>query len=555
MKKRILVVLFALALSANLHAQVTIGDLTAPAKGALLDLNKTVKGGLTLSNVKLANLYTIPATFPGMSSPPADAKAKFTGAMVYHTGGNNIAAGIYVWNGTNWAPVEENCLPADWLTVTLTSSTIIAKTGDPVTFSVSTGVGARCAEGETYEWYRAAAANAYGASSSYTTVYPESNKSITFSPANAYKVKVEASNIYSASAKATSNEVTVYVTNGSAVPSSLYDNNYDVSGAPCYDVDRSAARTDSFATGYGKTYSFVYGGAYSDLQVSYEDPHGLVDHIIQPVNKSNPTPSGKEPFTVVFKPVVKTSVPALGRDTVKLWVSYKVGTNAKLALRNIRLQDAACHCPARIDRLSDRWLTFACHNLGGLDITSDSQTLTQAHHGDWYRFGAAVASLTNVAANDGYSNTSEWSKKPVFITSDVAWPNTSIDANGVGNPCPAGWRLPTNPEFAAAINKTASNGELGTVNNELAYPGTWGGSNTNFSAYIKVGDYLYLPAAGIRHFSNGSLNNYPRGSHGYYWSRSAQSSSGWHAYFSNRSSNVGSSDRANGFSVRCVAVE
>jgi hypothetical protein len=83
-------------LSANLHAQVTIGDLTAPAKGALLDLNKAVKGGLTLSNVKLDNLYTIPATFPGMSSPPADVNTKFSGAMVYHIGENGIATGIYV---------------------------------------------------------------------------------------------------------------------------------------------------------------------------------------------------------------------------------------------------------------------------------------------------------------------------------------------------------------------------------------------------------------------------------------------------------------------------
>ncbi|MDR2087290.1 MAG: hypothetical protein LBP72_08965, partial [Dysgonamonadaceae bacterium] len=42
----------------------------------------TVKGGLTLSNVKLDNLYTIPAIFPGMSSPPADVNTKFTGATV-----------------------------------------------------------------------------------------------------------------------------------------------------------------------------------------------------------------------------------------------------------------------------------------------------------------------------------------------------------------------------------------------------------------------------------------------------------------------------------------
>jgi uncharacterized protein (TIGR02145 family) len=537
MRTKILVLSAALVLSANLRAQVSIGDLTAPAKGALLDLNKTVKGGLTLSNVKLDNLYTIPATFPGMSSPPPDVNTKFTGAMVYHTGGNNIAAGIYVWNGTNWTPATENCQPADLLSVTLTSSTVIAKIGAPVTFSVSTGVGARCAEGEEYDWK-------VNNVSSKTSDYPESSWTTSFSPADAYKVKVEASNIYSASAKATSNEVTVYVTDGSSVPASLHSVNHDVSGAPCYDVDRSAARADSFATGFAKTYSFVYGGDYSDLQVSCEDPHGLVDHIIQPANTSNPAASGKEPFTVVFKPGVKTSVPVSGRDTVKLWVSYKVGSEAKLALRNIRVQDAACHCPARIGHLSDRWLTFACHNLGATqNITSDSQTLGREHHGNWYRFGATAVSMANTLAHDT-NNT--WDNS-YYQDNSNPWANEGVP------PCPAGWRLPTIYELAAAINKNASDGSFVAGNNTLTESGNWIERTDNFSALLKVGDYLYLPAAGCRNRSDGSLGAH--GSIGYYWCSSADSSLGRCVYFQNGSQVVTTADRAYGFSVRCVAVE
>ncbi|MDR2086558.1 MAG: fibrobacter succinogenes major paralogous domain-containing protein, partial [Dysgonamonadaceae bacterium] len=464
----------------------------------------------------------------------------------------------------NWAPVEENCLPADSLTVTLSSSAVLAKTGAPVTFSVSTGVGARCAEGETYDWYQATGANAYGAVGS--TAYPASNKAIAFSPANTYKVKVEASNIYSASAKATSNEVTVYVTNGGGVPSSLYGINYDVLGAPCYDVKRSStepesgytARADSFASGYAKTYIFDYKVVYSDLQVSCEDPHGLVDRIVQPVNKSSSTAPGKEPFTVVFKSGVKSSVPVSGRDTVKLLISYNVGSDTKFAIRYIRVQDAACHCPARIDRLSDRWLTFACHNLGGEDITfATPQPLTRAHHGDWYRFGAAVASLTNVAANDGFSNVSEWENKPIFNTRDYDWPNTSIDANGVGNPCPAGWRLPTEPELIAAISKNPYNISITPENNSLTRYGTWSDSDsdkTNYSAYLKVGDYLYLPAAGQRQSGIGTLNS--RGRNGDYWSSSHSNTAGYLFIFDGVSTHeVRNVVRGAGCSVRCVAAE
>jgi uncharacterized protein (TIGR02145 family) len=557
MRTKILVLLFAIALvsSANLYAQVSIGGLEAPATGALLDLNKTVKGGLALSVVDLPNFQTIPNGFPGITSQTdvtVAVKSGFRGALVYNTGVTTPPAGIYVWNGTNWAPVEENCLPADSLTVSLITPVVIAKTGDPVTFSVSTGVGARCAEGETYDWYQAVAANAYGAAA-YTTVYPLSSKSIAFSPANTYKVKVEVSNIYSASAKARSNEVTVYVTDGGGVPAALYHVNYDVSGAPCYDVYRSStepepnytARADSFANGkYEKTYSFDYKGAYSDLQVNYEDPHGLVDHIIQPANTSNVAAFGKEPFTVVFKSGVKTSVPVSGRDTVKLWISYKVGTEAKFALRNIRVQDAACHCPARIDRLSDRWLTFACHNLGGLDITSSSQTLTYQHHGDWYRWGAKTASVVNTGTNNGGQG---WTSSNPDYQEPSEDDSAQKDAAGnnlwkaENNPCPAGWRLPD-------IN------ELNINRDALADLGAW--SDGNFSSCLKVGDYLYLPAAGGRNSSYGSL--YERGFHGTYWSSSASISTSGEAmamHLHNGYRNVDDNDRTYGFSVRCVAVE
>jgi uncharacterized protein (TIGR02145 family) len=94
---------------ANLHAQVTIGGLTDPAPGALLDLNGTggVRGGLLLSNVTLPNVSAIPESFPGVTSGNCntlEVKSNFRGAIVYHTGENNIPAGVYVWNGELWVP-------------------------------------------------------------------------------------------------------------------------------------------------------------------------------------------------------------------------------------------------------------------------------------------------------------------------------------------------------------------------------------------------------------------------------------------------------------------
>jgi uncharacterized protein (TIGR02145 family) len=96
---------------AGLQAQVTIGGLTNPAAGALLDLNSPggAKGGLVLSNVSLPDLTTIPfnseGAFPGVTSENKETvKAQFKGAIVYHTGENGIPAGVYVWNGEKWIP-------------------------------------------------------------------------------------------------------------------------------------------------------------------------------------------------------------------------------------------------------------------------------------------------------------------------------------------------------------------------------------------------------------------------------------------------------------------
>jgi uncharacterized protein (TIGR02145 family) len=81
--------------------------------GALLDLNSPTgnKGGLLLSNVELTDLTTIPFegpnAFPGVDSDnKEDVKFQFRGAIVYHTGGNDIAAGVYVWNGKWWTPAD-----------------------------------------------------------------------------------------------------------------------------------------------------------------------------------------------------------------------------------------------------------------------------------------------------------------------------------------------------------------------------------------------------------------------------------------------------------------
>jgi uncharacterized protein (TIGR02145 family) len=568
MTKKILVLLsLALLLSANLRAQVTIGELVEPAKGALLDLNKAVKGGLTLSNVKLDNLYTIPTDFPGMSSPPADVNTKFTGAMVYHTGENNIAAGIYVWNGTNWAPVTENCLPLTAANLTLAGPPL-AKVNTEVSFSASANTSAICSGDETYSWSVTPATNTVQTPSAAKT-------SITFTATGTYTVKVVMANRYTDPAAAVPAEKEMSVTvsaDGRSIPQDLLNHNYGLAGKVCLDVKKSkqpasqddvafVAREDAFSgNSYTKTYKFIHGDSYSNLSLSYEDDANaaVIDHIVPPAVLGSG--AGEAPFTVVFRSDVKNLAPAKGDSlTVKLMASYKDSdNNDKLTYLEIRVEDGTCVCPAKIS--ATKWLNFMCHNLGGEDILSSSQLITRAHHGNWYRFGAASFSMENVADNDDYNDASDWSSKPVFSTTYVDWPVTGT--GGVGNPCPAGWRLPDIDELAGVINFSRPNSSssfqyVTPDNNTLAWLGTWSTTDsdkTNFSAFLKVGDHLYLPAAGYRTHDKGQLIN--RAFSGQYWSSTFETSVfPSNINFQKNTRGENGHDTRHGLSVRCVAVE
>jgi uncharacterized protein (TIGR02145 family) len=65
---------------------------------------------------------------------------------------------------------------------------------------------------------------------------------------------------------------------------------------------------------------------------------------------------------------------------------------------------------------------------------------------------------------------------------------------------------------------------------------------------------LFLPAAGYRNNSNGTLNN--RGYNGNYWStrRNSNASNAYNLNFNSGNTNANNANnRANGFSVRCIA--
>jgi len=105
--------------------------------------------------------------------------------------------------------------------------------------------------------------------------------------------------------------------------------------------------------------------------------------------------------------------------------------------------------------------------------------------------------------------------------------------NGVNNPCPSGYRLPTETEFNAE--------RLSWVQPPI--------SSTNNSAGAFASP-LKLPMSGFRYNSNGSLGNV--GTNGYYWSSTVIGTNSRNLYFNSSNADMDTDYRALGVAVRCL---
>jgi len=130
----------------------------------------------------------------------------------------------------------------------------------------------------------------------------------------------------------------------------------------------------------------------------------------------------------------------------------------------------------------------------------------------------------------------------------TGWPVINTDQQNAStwaailDPCPAGWRVPTQAELTNLVSYAVNVNPLATMNG-VAGRFFVDGSNT-----------LFLPAVGSRITTNGTLSN--QGTFGYYWSReesTANTNYAWCLSFGSTTTNVGSNSKALGFSVRCVA--
>jgi uncharacterized protein (TIGR02145 family) len=180
--------------------------------------------------------------------------------------------------------------------------------------------------------------------------------------------------------------------------------------------------------------------------------------------------------------------------------------------------------------------TFLSHNLGA-DTSLDPHTPVKGLNGDYYQWGrnAPAATVDNIIGGWGTQGGS---------SSNGNW---TPNSKGPQDPCPAGFRVPSQTEWAA-VNS----------NNTVTTTGTFNNNTSEFGSALHYGTavdpkLLTLPAAGFRNDTDGWLSF--RGSYGVYCSSTEVDSYAYYLQFYSSYVNpaISYDVRTLGYSLRCIA--
>ncbi len=173
-------------------------------------------------------------------------------------------------------------------------------------------------------------------------------------------------------------------------------------------------------------------------------------------------------------------------------------------------------------------------NLGASRVATSS---TDEHaYGDLYQWGRLTDGhqIRTSTTTGTISNLYLSGHGSFILTSYTPWDwlnpqksNLWQGVNGTNNPCPKGFRLPTDDELNAEQLTWSSNNATGA-----------------FASPLK------LTVAGYRKASNGSLTDV--GAYGYYWSSKVDVTTSRYLSFASSGAGTHTYIRAGGFSVRCI---
>lgn len=348
-------------------------------------------------------------------------------------------------------------------------------------------------------------------------------------------------------------------------------------GPDCFDVNQSnwnatcGLEAQRQTADFTKTYTYTFsnkGVGNSDLtwMIDENPVAAIIDYSQSTINDVSGTLTDGGMYTITVKFKESLMVDAKGTTDANaykanIYAIYKRGANYEKQLLEVTIKDCNCGCGAMTT--SGTWLRFMCHNLGA-DENLDPFTPNAGLYGDLYQWGRpkdghqlrTSATVTNILAtnNDATTPTTVNGKFIIIPGSPydwrsgagntARWGNGTTDVNppkAANDPCPTGWKVPSQAQWQSIFKAS------GTGAPSAATANTW----TWTSSGYKVGDALFLPAAGYRNVTSGGAVSV--GSLGYYWSSTADGTNSYNLNFYNGYVLPAYNYyRGSGFSVRCV---
>jgi hypothetical protein len=175
--------------------------------------------------------------------------------------------------------------------------------------------------------------------------------------------------------------------------------------------------------------------------------------------------------------------------------------------------------------------TWMDRNLGARQVATSSADADS--YGDLYQWGRLKdGHQCRTSSTTGTLSTTDVPGNATFITSAGDWRSTTNDnlwqgISGVNNPCPSGYRLPTETELDAERASWSTQNAAGA-----------------FASPLK------LPVSGVRGSSDGLLGDV--GAVGYYWSSTVSGTNSLDLAFQSPNTLWLTHNRAWGFAVRCI---
>jgi uncharacterized protein (TIGR02145 family) len=184
--------------------------------------------------------------------------------------------------------------------------------------------------------------------------------------------------------------------------------------------------------------------------------------------------------------------------------------------------------------------TWMDRNLGATRVATSSNDAFS--YGDLYQWGRLTdGHQIKTSVSIGTLSNTDVPGNANFIVSSFDWRSPQNDnlwqgVNGINNPCPTGYRLPTETEWEAERNNGGT--------------GFWGTGSVQNNGAGAIASVLKLPMPGDRSPTNGF--RYGLGTKGRYWSSTVSGTSVISMFFNADSALLNTTLRTQGFSVRCL---